>query len=299
MINEKEYFDWRIGNWRFVLKQDYLYTDKHTGKIHMNKKFSIKKIDPKDPDSWYQNWLGFYTGFHHPCCVYETAEYEGNRHNMHISIGLGILYLYFPWRNKRVHEEDINNPEPKYGFYLYGENGFFDTFVYYTNKKGKNDTKHVRMPWTSDFYRHSVYLEDGTCWTMYKKERRKAHKKENVRWDDPRFFLPEDSNLIHKEVYPFTYTTKNGEVQETTATCFIEEREWRPKWLKWTKLFSHVYPCVSIHFKDEMGNRRGSWKGGVLGVSAPMTKEEWNSHNIETPLRRYEKEVNRIHDYDR
>lgn len=297
MVNEKEYFCYCIGKWRFRFKQNYLWTDKKTGKVHMNKRFSIERIDDKDADGWYKYWLNFYTGFHHPCCVYDTVEYEDNRHNMRISIGWGILYIYFPWRNKKVNEEDVNNPEPKYGFYFYGEGKIPDTLVYYRNKNGHNESHSIELPWSYKFYRHSIYLDDGSWWTMLDKERMKARKKEKIKFTDPRFYLPEDSELIYKEKHPFTYVTKSGEVQKTTATCFIEEREWRRKWLKWTKLYNLVRTTVSISFDDEMGNERGSWKGGVLGVSAPMTKEEKENKDIVGALRRYEAEVNRIHDY--
>ena len=68
--------------------------------------------------------------------------------------------------------------------------------------------------------------------------------------------------------------------QETTATCYIEEREWRQRWLSWTSLFNLVHTEVNIQFADEMGNRRGSWKGGTIGVYAPMTKEERTNADI-------------------
>ena len=79
----------------------------------------------------------------------------------------------------------------------------------------------------------------------------------------------------------------------------MEEREWRPKWLRWTKLFRTVRTTLNIEFKDEMGNQRGSWKGGVLGVGCEVTPEEKKNRDFETPLRRYEEKVNKIHDYCR
>ena len=111
--------------------------------------------------------------------------------------------------------------------------------------------------------------------------------------------LRDDDEAIKREKYQFTYTTKYGERQETTATCFMEEREWRQRWLKWTKLFNHVSPDVNISFADEMGSERGSWKGGVIGVGAPMTKEERDNLDMESAFRRYEERVNRIKSYDR
>ena len=48
-----------------------------------------------------------------------------------------------------------------------------------------------------------------------------------------------------------------------------------------------------------MGNQRGSWKGGVLGIGCEVTPEEKKNQDFETPLRRYEEKVNKMHDYCR
>ena len=294
MIDEKEYFDFSIGKFHFTLRQNYEYTDRKTGKVHMNKRFRIYTYNDNDE---FQSWVDFYTGWNKLCFVYDTCEYEGNRHSLHVSLGWGSLWIYFPWRNKKVFEEDVNNPQPKYGFYLYGEGKFFDSFWYYKNKNGHSHTKSINMPWTFDFYRHSFLTYDG-WFTCLESERRKARKRGEDTFAYPYHLRDDDQRLIKKE-FPFRYVTKSGEVQDTTATCFMEEREWRPRWLKWTKLFRHVRTSLDIQFKDELGNQRGSWKGGVLGVGCEVNKEEKKNQDFETPLRRYEKEVTRIHDYCR
>jgi hypothetical protein len=66
----------------------------------------------------------------------------------------------------------------------------------------------------------------------------------------------------------------------------VEEREWRPRWFKWTSLFSKVKRTIDINFNDEVGERTGSWKGGTLGCGYDLLPDE-------TPLeclRRMEKE---------
>ena len=292
MIEEKEYFNFNIGRFYFRLRQNHEYTDRKNGKVHMNKRFTIYTEDHYG----YQYWLDFYSGFRKLSVVYNTCDYEDNRHSLHLA-GLGSLYLHFPWRNKKVIEEDVNNPQPKYGFYLYGDGKFFDSFWYYKNKDGHSHAKCIEMPWSLDFYRRSYLTNDGWL-DCLESERRKARDRGEDIHKYPYHLYSDDERLLKKE-FPFRYVTKSGEVQNTTATCYMEEREWRPKWLKWTKLFNYVKPSLEISFKDEMGNQRGSWKGGVLGVGCPVTEEEKKNQNFETPLRRYEKEVNRIHDYCR
>lgn len=295
MVEEKDYFEFHLGKFVFRLRNMHDWTDRNTGKVHMRKRFSIYTID----DYEYQYWLEFYSGWRWPEFVYDTAEYEGNRHNIHFSLGYGEFYIHFPWRNKKITEEDINNPQPKYGFYLYPQNGMFTDFVYYVNRNGKNDSRRIYMPWNMEFYRHSIYLKDGSWWTMLDKERSKARKAGIDTWKDERYHLDYDSPKILKHKFPFKYVTKGGEVQETTATCYMEEREWRPKWFQWTSLFAKVKTSLEISFCDEMGNQRGSWKGGVLGVGCDVTQEEKANVDMESALRRYEEKVNRLHDYDR
>jgi hypothetical protein len=55
---------------------------------------------------------------------------------------------------------------------------------------------------------------------------------------------------------------------------YVEEREWRQHWLKWTSMFAHVRRSIDVHFSKEVGSRKGSWKGGVLGCGYEMKKGE-------------------------
>jgi hypothetical protein len=65
------------------------------------------------------------------------------------------------------------------------------------------------------------------------------------------------------------------------AKCNIEEREWiRGKW-KWMRaLLKYVPGCrivrrdMNIEFSDEVGSEKGSWKGGILGMSYDMLPGE-------------------------
>ena len=292
MSYEKEYFNFSIGKFHFTLKQNYNYMDCKTGKVYMNKRFSIYTYNDIDG---FQSWVDFYTGWNKLCFVYDTCGYDDNRHSLNVSLGWGSLWLYFPWRNKKVFGEDVNNPQPKYGFYLYGEGKFFDSFWYYKNKNGHSHVKSIDMPWIYDFHRISFLTHDG-WFTCLESDRRKARKRGEDTFEYPYHLRYDDKRLIKKE-FPFRYVTKQGEVQDTTATVFMEEREWRPKWLRWTKLFRIVRTTLNIEFKDEMGNQRGSWKGGVIGVGCDVTPEEKKNQDFETPLRRYEEEVNKIHKY--
>lgn len=73
--------------------------------------------------------------------------------------------------------------------------------------------------------------------------------------------------------WTYDFTDKyDGEV--IPIIIYVEEREWRRKWLKWTNLFSNISRTIDVHFSKECGKKKGSWKGGVIGCSYPLLKNE-------------------------
>ncbi len=58
------------------------------------------------------------------------------------------------------------------------------------------------------------------------------------------------------------------------ATVSVQEREWRPLWFKWTKLFSKKKTTIEVEFDKEVGGRKGSWKGGCVACSYEMKAGE-------------------------
>lgn len=88
--------------------------------------------------------------------------------------------------------------------------------------------------------------------------------------------------LSEEETHSYEYTMNSGEVQEREATIKLESRLWRRPWIPST-LYSE---SININFNEEVGERSGSWKGGVLGCG-------YETNQNETPLeclRRMEKE---------
>jgi hypothetical protein len=117
-------------------------------------------------------------------------------------------------------------------------------------------TKLVDLPWAWTHVRTSVFLYDGT-WGQ------------QVSILDNTF---EDKRA--KETHPYHYLLNDGTVQTVDATISVREMEWRWKWLKslpWPRL---VRRTIEVEFSDEVGERRGSWKGGCLGCSYEMKRLE-------------------------
>ncbi|MGI9498439.1 MAG: hypothetical protein ACR2P3_00240 [Geminicoccaceae bacterium] len=73
---------------------------------------------------------------------------------------------------------------------------------------------------------------------------------------------------------PYRYLLKSGEVQERTATAYAMRMEWRMKWLRWSPWPRQVRTSIDVQFSDEVGERTGSWKGGVLGTGHSMRRDE-------------------------
>lgn len=88
--------------------------------------------------------------------------------------------------------------------------------------------------------------------------------------------------LSAPEQHPYRYVLRSGEVQDRIATIKAESRLWLRPWLPFRRLSRYI----DIEFDREVGERSGSWKGGVLGCSYEMRRNE-------TPLdalRRMERE---------
>lgn len=106
-------------------------------------------------------------------------------------------------------------------------------------------------------------------------------------WQNLRYSSDSDAkNRPYYEKHPYTYTLRSGEVQERVAT--ISKRRhvitWRALravgWPRWVK------ESINIEFDGEVGERSGSWKGGCIGCSYDIRRDE----TMLSALRRMEAE---------
>jgi hypothetical protein len=90
-----------------------------------------------------------------------------------------------------------------------------------------------------------------------------------------------DGGCEKPSTWTYNYTDPyDGKV--VPCRFWVEELEWRPKWLRWTKRFAKVRRFIEVEFSEEMGPRKGSWKGGTIGCGFNMLPGE---HPTETILR--------------
>jgi hypothetical protein len=217
----------------------------------------MRKID----GSYRNNWLEFT-----PCwfpefaLCYDVAGYHDSRPMIQIYFIYGKLFIHLPFKTKYEECDPLC-----YGI-KYHDRALW--FHYWRNHKC------IRMPWDMDWIRTSCLKKDGT-WEHGTKYDRKEF------WDDKWKDILWNGNFLYR------YTLKNGEIQEVAANIRVEEREWRPLWFKWTKLFAKTKKDINVEFSNEVGERAGmDWKGGCTGCFYEMLPDE---KPYET-LKRMEKE---------
>lgn len=76
--------------------------------------------------------------------------------------------------------------------------------------------------------------------------------------------------LTEPETHVYRYLLRSGEVQVRQATIKAEQRLWTRPWLPWKR----VSRSIDVDFDKEVGERTGSWKGGVMGCSYEMQPHE-------------------------
>lgn len=225
-------------------------------------------------------WLQIICPGHIAFEVYDRGPHHDDRSRWSVTIGLALftIYLSMPflnWLNRDLSED--------------GESGFGDTWGFsYRFGREWGESLHlnwggrckiVHMPWSMIWVRTSYLAADGN-W---------LHEKSS----DPKDFTDHwhwKKNEVEpaqwREAYPYSYTLKNGTVQNCTATVTVDEMEWRRRGWPWSKVGRKVRQYIDITFDAEVGERAGSWKGGVLGCSYDLRPGE-------TPLqclRRMERE---------
>lgn len=175
-----------------------------------------------------------------------------------IFFGWGMLYIYLPIKTGIQDCESaswgINYHDNTLWIYIGGGGNF----------EGGKKWITFSMPWKLDWVRSSLLLKDKKKWAHATKGNNLSFYKEG--WKNP--------NLVFIETHDYEYKLKSGEVQKIKATITVEEREWRPMWFKWTKLFSKIRKSINIEFHEEVGEETGSWKGGCTGCGYTLLDNE-------------------------
>lgn len=169
--------------------------------------------------------------------------------------GYGDFFLKLPFDTGNTDECE----SPSYGFYMYhvdpipGKINFPTMFIWQWGNYNSYD-----MPWAYTWIRTSILLKNNTWDHEVKGKPQDFYKDE---WKDKRYVVE----------YDFLDKSDNTRIP---TKVYVEEREWRQHWLKWTKMFAKVSKTIDVHFSKEVGSRKGSWKGGTVGCGYNMKKGE-------------------------
>lgn len=192
----------------------------------------------------------------------EVANHNRGEHRWMLGhVHLGPVNAYFPIP-VRAQELPIGEISMSWGASL------FETSVHLN---WGSWCKIVALPWFAwgSACRHEILNEAGK-WVPYV-----------ASWKYP---AEPDGRKIF--IFDYSYTLKSGAVQQRTATVYESRMAWRRKWFGWSKLFERERRYVGFTFSDEVGERSGSWKGGVIGSSETMLTGE----TVEQTFRRMERE---------
>jgi hypothetical protein len=143
----------------------------------------------------------------------------------------------------------------------------------------------ISLPWSFDWIEHAVMNTAGEfVVTEFKHRGNRA----TVVLSDP----------LEPQRFLFRYQTRTGLIQYTTVTVkAVERRRWQWTFFRRLRLPVMVKTrhSLDLWFDDEMGNQRGSWKGGVLGTGCDYRPGE----PIEKALRRFELRATTSHTFCR
>lgn len=201
--------------------------------------------------------------------VLNRGTYFDQRYAIHFTFGWGTFMVYLPFKTKLEEGCDM----PKYGFAIHS-----DAFWLYKGGNYKDgQCQDQWIAWSLPFFSyvfngHWIKSKNNNWALMRNKTEHKA--------PEPWKFRENDAYI---ETYPYNYLLRNGHIQERTATCTEERRQWHRKWFPFLKKHSH---CIDINFSDEVGEKSGSWKGGCVGCSYEMLPNE----TVKDCLKRMESE---------
>jgi len=145
------------------------------------------------------------------------------------------------------------------------------------NFEGGRKWKAIKMPWSMEWVRTSTLMKTmhsgfTTTAPLAQNEWHHETPKNRRRWageDEGSYDWLKKNRWQETHLFIDKYdgTTVN-------ATIGVSEMEWRPLWFQWTGLFKRVRKSINIDFDKEVGERKGSWKGGTVGCGYNLLPNE-------------------------
>lgn len=225
----------------------------------------------KEDNEYRNDWLTFYPKWSNVALSLDLLEYDGDRPQLHFCLGWGNFFIKLPFKSKYNDHFEA----PTYGVYYHARCIWI--------QHGIDKVYCIHLPDDFDWVRTSKLLKSGE-WIH---ERKGDVKRIGGDWKVRHAIDKAIEPFLWRETYDYKYTLRSGEVQNVKATVTVEEREWRWRWrwFKWLPFPRQISKTISVDFSEEVGEGRGSWKGGTTGCGYSMLPNE----TAEETLRRMEK----------
>lgn len=212
---------------------------------------------------WYVGWHSWKFEI-----TYRNHGYDYSNAELHISMFGWHSLFRLPWKHKNI---DMWREEKTYGMSIHDNTVFFNWGY---NLKGWDlpfvscggCVRWVRYNGSSDAYFYDSML--------------------TASWETHPYKMKYEGGCQNPTTWEYDYTDPyDGAV--VPCKFWVEEMEWRPKWLKWTKAFAKTRRYIEVEFSQEMGPRKGSWKGGTLGCGYELLSGEHPTDCIKRMEREY------------
>jgi hypothetical protein len=184
----------------------------------------------------------------------EIANFgEENDWSLIVQVIRGKFYIHLPFLPRREPKGMLDS----WGFSWSWDSDNRGTDIHF---RWGSHTKIIYLPWEYVHVRSDMLCDDGIWRTQ-------------ISYYD----WHEGDARPALEAYDYKYVCHDGIVQDDiTAVISIEEMEWRWKLAKWLRLPwpRRIRRLIEVTFNKEVGERRGSWKGGVTGCGYEMRPNE-------------------------
>lgn len=235
-------------------------------------------------------WVSFYPKFNSSFFV-EKASYFDERPQIHTSITqLAVLFLlpvlvgyslwflflipfvFFGWGKLYINlpiKTGIQDCDSAAWGFNYHDNKIWIYVGGAGNFEGGRKWKTITMPWDLQWVRTSTLMKDADSWFNETQKNRKT-------WDnDEHGIIIGSYGWLEKNKWKETHPYTDGfDGTIVNATISVVEMEWRPLWFMWTSFFAKKRKSIDIEFDQEVGKRKGSWKGGTVGCSYELRDGE-------------------------
>ena len=196
---------------------------------------------------WFKKWFTL---------TFDICGYFDNRPRININLFFFYLVIKLPFENNWTDECD----PPSWWIRISGEALVILLWGKW-NMNWWNRSLYFNFPFvTKKFILRSILLKD---WS-WEHELNRGSK--NF-WDD---------NIWKGKRMEWEYLfTDKFDWSKIPTSLYIEEMEWRPKWLTWTPLFKKVRRYIEVEFSEEVWWRKWSWKWWTIGCSYNLI--EWEN----------------------